>query len=172
MSTPRSAASSNLARVDREFASDVEYYLTLEPRQLPSRYLYDPLGSALFDAICELPWYGITRAENRLLAAHRGDVFRRLPGLTTIVELGPGDGRKLQTLVEGTTRPLTAHLIDVSAGALARAAHTLSDAPNVAVVTHEASFDDGLDEIEPDAATLVAFLGSNIGNFDPPASAA
>ena len=38
-----------------EFASDVAYYLLLEPRQLPSRYLYDPLGSALFDANCWLP---------------------------------------------------------------------------------------------------------------------
>ena len=56
---------------------------------------------------------------------------RILRGLTRLVELGPGDGRKLQTLVAGTSEPLTAHLVDVSAGALARAAHTLSDAPNV-----------------------------------------
>jgi uncharacterized SAM-dependent methyltransferase len=51
MSTPHSAASHNVPLVDNDFASDVEYYLTLEPRQLPSRYLYDALGSALFDAI-------------------------------------------------------------------------------------------------------------------------
>ena len=155
------------------FAEDVRYYLQLTPRQLPSRYLYDPLGSALFDAICELPWYGITRAENRLLATHRSEIFAHLPGLTRIVELGPGDGRKLQTLVEGTSGAITAHLVDVSAGALARAAHTLSDAANVTVVTHKASFDDGLEDIAAlpaDGRALVLFLGSNIGNFDPPAS--
>ena len=152
------------------FGEEVRYYLQLTPRQLPSRYLYDPLGSALFDAICELPWYGITRAENRLLAAHRGNVFTHLPGLTRIVELGPGDGRKIETLVQATSHPLTTHLIDVSAVALARAAHTLSDAAHVEVITHEASFEDGLDGIEPSARTLIAFLGSNIGNFDPPAS--
>ena len=45
-----------------KFASDVRYYLGLAPRQLPSRYLYDALGSALFDAICELPWYAIPHA--------------------------------------------------------------------------------------------------------------
>ena len=45
------AASDPSATAAKEFAADVEYYLTLEPRQLPSRYLYDPLGSALFDAI-------------------------------------------------------------------------------------------------------------------------
>ena len=48
-----------------QFAADVQYYLALSPRQLPSRYFYDDLGSALFDAICALPWYGITRAETR-----------------------------------------------------------------------------------------------------------
>ncbi len=54
-----------------QFAADVQYYLTLTPRQLPSRYFYDALGSALFDAICQLPWYRITRAETRLLACAR-----------------------------------------------------------------------------------------------------
>ena len=53
------------------FALDVQYYLSQDPRQLPSRYLYDALGSCLFEAICRLPWYPITRAETRLLAAHR-----------------------------------------------------------------------------------------------------
>jgi uncharacterized SAM-dependent methyltransferase len=42
------------------FAADVRYYLALNPRQLPSRYLYDDLGSALFEAICHLPWYRVT----------------------------------------------------------------------------------------------------------------
>jgi L-histidine Nalpha-methyltransferase len=157
------------------FAEDVRHYLQQTPRQLPSLYLYDALGSALFDAICELPWYAITRAESRLLERHRREIFAHLPGLTRIVELGPGDGRKLQTLVEDTADPLTAHLIDVSAGALARATHTLSDAFNVAVFPHQASFEDGLDAMAHAASgerTLVLFLGSNIGNFDRHASTA
>jgi len=53
-------------------AGDVQYYLTLTPRQLPSRYLYDPLGSALFEAICELPWYRITKTERGLLERSGG----------------------------------------------------------------------------------------------------
>jgi len=157
------------------FAEDVRHSLQLRPRQLPSVYLYDALGSALFDAICELPWYRITHAEMRLLERHRAEIFVRLPELTRIVELGPGDGRKLKTLVDGTSEPLTAHLVDVSAGALQRAAHTLSDALNLRVVTHRASFEDGLDAIvraESSEPTLVLFLGSNIGNFEPHASAA
>ena len=155
------------------FAEDVRHYLQLSPRQLPSRYLYDALGSALFDAICELPWYAITRAEMRLLAAHREEIFAQLAGLTRIVELGPGDGRKLQTLVEGTSLALSAHLVDVSAAALARAGHMLSEARHIAVFTHEGSFEEGLDvlaQLPAEGRTLVLFLGSNIGNFDPPAS--
>jgi L-histidine Nalpha-methyltransferase len=155
------------------FAEDVRHYLQLTPRQLPSLYLYDALGSALFDAICELPWYGITRAENRLLARHRHEIFAQVPGLTRIVELGPGDGRKLQTLVEASTTPLTIHLVDVSAGALTRAANTVSDALHVTVLKHQASFERGLDAIGQDEGrSLVLFLGSNIGNFDRRSSAA
>ncbi len=157
------------------FAEDVRHSLQLSPRQLPSRYLYDALGSALFDAICELPWYGITRGELRLLASHREEIFAQVPGLTRIVELGPGDGRKLLTLVEGTSLALSAHLVDVSPAALARAAHTLSEAGHVAVFTHEGSFEEGLDvvaQLPAEGRTLALFLGSNIGNFDPPASLA
>ncbi len=69
------AASPNASAPAEDFASDVEYYLALEPRQLPSRYLYDPLGSALFDAIGELPWYGITRAEVGLLEQHGREIL-------------------------------------------------------------------------------------------------
>jgi L-histidine N-alpha-methyltransferase len=157
------------------FAEDVRHFLQLSPRQLPSMYLYDALGSALFDAICELPWYAITRAEMRLLERHRAEIFARLAGVTRLVELGPGDGRKLKTLVEDTSEPLTAHLVDVSAGALERAAYTLSDTMSLSVVTHQAPFEDGLDAImreESSDPTLVLFLGSNIGNFDQRGSAA
>ena len=122
---PHSAASQNVPVDLKDFASDVEYYLTLEPRQLPSRYLYDPLGSALFDAICELPWYRITRAELGLLATHARAIFAHTAppsGLSRIVELGPGNGEKLRTLIEAgrrgarrLDRGLQLHLIDVSA---------------------------------------------------------
>lgn len=162
-----------------EFANDIRYYLTLTPRQLPSRYLYDALGSALFEAICELPWYGITRAEGRLLADHRGEVFARLSRLTRIVELGPGSGHKLGALLGGAPRDatsLTVHLIDMSAKALTTATRTLSDIDSLTVMTHQTSFEAGLDvvgRLSHDACrTLVLFLGSNIGNFDPQVCAA
>jgi dimethylhistidine N-methyltransferase len=163
------------------FAGDVEYYLTRTPRQLPSRYLYDALGSALFEAICELPWYRITYAERDLLARCGAAIMARIVPVTTLVELGPGSGEKLATLIEAGRAPgarLTVHLIDVSPTALALASRTLGalDASDsVAVVTHQATYEAGLAELTaarqagPAAGrTLALFLGSNIGNFDPP----
>src|ERR671931_2218590 len=91
--------------VDRDAASpaqfvvDVQYYLAQKPRQLPSRYLYDELGSALFEAICRLPWYPITRAETTLLDAHGRHIFRRVDPVSTLVELGSGSGEKLLRLI-------------------------------------------------------------------------
>jgi L-histidine N-alpha-methyltransferase len=162
-----------------EFADDVRYYLSQSPRQLPSRYLYDALGSALFEAICHLPWYGITRAESRLLDAHAPDILRRLESLATVVELGPGSGEKLRTLLQASTpgrAPLHVHLVDVSPTALQASMQTLGSIDGVDVIGHAMSYEAGLAEAARQTAasgrTLVLFLGSNIGNFDPPGAAA
>ena len=101
--------------------------LALTPRQLPSRYFYDALGSALFEAICELPWYRITRTERALLARCGRSMVSQLDPLGRVIELGPGNGSKLKTLVESgrlphdRARSLELHLIDLSARALADA---------------------------------------------------
>jgi L-histidine Nalpha-methyltransferase len=157
-----------------QFAADVQYYLTLEPRQLPSRYLYDELGSALFDAICALPWYGITRAETRLLARHGRAILAEVPGLTTIIELGPGSGAKLATLVDAgrvSTERLDLRLVDISPSALELAQRTLTALPNVNIVTYADTYEAGLVQAASETVSgraLVLFLGSNIGNFDRP----
>src|SRR5215468_10676475 len=104
MSMPPSVRSTPIAAAVRQFACDVEYYLRLSPRQLPSRYLYDPLGSALFEAICELPWYGITRAERQLIESHGRAILRHVAPLSTLIELGPGSGDKLVALIGGGHR--------------------------------------------------------------------
>jgi dimethylhistidine N-methyltransferase len=174
MSTPHFAASDSTT-AEASLVSDVQYYLNLMPRQLPSRYFYDALGSALFEAICQLPWYRITRAEQRLLATHGRDILSRLQPLTTLVELGPGSGEKLAGLIgAGRVRrsPLTVHLVDVSATALDLAHRTLNELDAVDVVLHEATYETGLREVagghRNDGRLLTLFLGSNIGNFDRP----
>jgi dimethylhistidine N-methyltransferase len=157
-----------------QFAEDVRYYLSQTPRQLPSRYLYDGLGSALFDAICQLPWYGLTRAETRLLVAHAPEVFAALAPLSRVVELGAGSGEKLVTLLAGSRHQLPAHvhLIDVSTLALETASRAVSAFDGVRVVTHQAPYEVGLEDVSREhfsgGRSLVLFLGSNIGNFDPP----
>lgn len=160
-----------------QFAADVRYYLSLTPRQLPSRYLYDDLGSALFESICRLPWYTITRTEMRMLAARGEEVFRRVSTIANVVELGPGNGEKLHTLLTAAprrTQTLDVHLVDVSASALDHASQTIGTVGNLRVHTHRATYDSGLRAAlrQRTGRTLVAFLGSNIGNFDPPGAAA
>jgi len=164
----------DVARQER-FASDVQYYLAQTPRQLPSRYLYDEVGSKLFEAICRMPWYPVTRAEDRLLAAHAGQLFPRPQSISTVVELGPGSGDKLATILAAMAprrRTLDVHLVDVSSTALAVARRTVAAVGDFRVVTHQATYEAGLltaAASRPDDGRLVvAFLGSNIGNFDPP----
>jgi dimethylhistidine N-methyltransferase len=155
------------------FAEDVAYYLTQTPRQLPSRYLYDELGSSLFEAICRLPWYQIARTEQSLLRTHAGAILGRLKPLSTVVELGPGSGEKLITLMEARAeRDVTVHLVDVSPAALDKTSRALAGSASLTIVAHQATYEAGLAAVRRPGGsagqTLVVFLGSNIGNFDPP----
>lgn len=165
---------SHAAAATDRFASDVEFYLMQDPRQLPSRYLYDALGSALFEAICQLPWYPLTRAEGRLLSAHARQLFNAVHPVSTVFELGAGSGEKLAALLTGSAphvRKPVIHLVDISRAALAHATRTLAAVDDLPVVTHEATYEAGLAEFgraRPAGRTLVLFLGSNIGNFDRP----
>ncbi len=169
----RPARSARAEAFGDAFAGEVAAGLSATPRAISPRWLYDGVGSVLFDAICRLPWYPITRAETSLLDRHAGDVAARLPHVAEVIELGPGSGEKLARLLGPIARRavgVTAHLVDVSAEALDAARRTLAAVPRVRVVAHEAEFESGLAAA---AATprrggrLVAFLGSNIGNFDP-----
>src|SRR3954467_9608034 len=177
-----SARAASAPRVDRgqeqrDFARAVGFYLQQTPRQLPSRFLYDALGSALFDAICHLPWYAITRAELGLLERHGSTIGEALGPGTRVVELGCGNGDKLATLLRQAGVPgVHAHLVDLSGTALARSVQALAalDGQDVRVTTHQATYEDGLLALTGADAppTLVVFLGSNIGNFDRPGAAA
>ena len=155
------------------FASEVREYLQRTPRQLPSKYFYDELGSALFEAICRLPWYRITRAESTLLALRAQDVLRPLRRPLSIVELGCGSGEKLAILMAngGEPTPLI-QLVDISAAALDMARYRLQAIGYRDIVAHRSTYEEGLllaaQHRPRDGSLIVLFLGSNIGNFDPP----
>jgi L-histidine N-alpha-methyltransferase len=175
MSMRHSAASSPGEASRTTFAEDVAHSLTLSPRQLSSRYLYDELGLALFQAICHLPWYRLTTIEQALLRTHAPAIFAMLSPVSTVVELGPGSGEKLVTLMAARpTLDVAVHLVDLSQAALDQAGSLLAVRSSLTVVPHLATYEAGLSALGPtiDAAgrTLVVFLGSNIGNFDPPAT--
>jgi L-histidine N-alpha-methyltransferase len=166
-------------RLLAEFAADVRRDLALAPKQLQSKYLYDPLGSSLFEAICRLPWYRITRAESRLLTTHAPEVVTALgeDETATIVELGCGSGEKLVVLAEalqaagGSAR---VHLIDISSQALEQTEQRLTGLRHFSVVGHQSTYEVGLRRAAAARASegpmLVLLLGSNIGNFDAPAA--
>ncbi|MEP7119504.1 MAG: L-histidine N(alpha)-methyltransferase [Byssovorax sp.] len=159
------------------FAADVRRGLLQIPRSLPPRYFYDALGSLLFEAICRLPWYPITRAESGLLDRHAGEMVRRVVGLDRLVELGCGSGDKVAQVASALPPrdlPYEVHLVDVSEQALELSESVLARMPSVVAVSHCAAYEAGLHAATstPGARgpTLVLFLGSNIGNFDPPAA--
>ncbi|MDQ3069496.1 MAG: L-histidine N(alpha)-methyltransferase [Acidobacteriota bacterium] len=155
------------------FARDVAEGFSRTPRSVPPRWLYDDLGSSLFESICQLPWYRITRAEHALIARHGAAVFDALDGDLEIVELGGGNGEKLDMLLDAAARrrrSAAVRLIDISSAALERARERLADRANVtAVHTTRGTYEDAIAALPPTGATrLVLFLGSNLGNFDPP----
>lgn len=161
----------------QDFANDVRRDLSLTPKQIQSKYLYDALGSCLFEAICRLPWYRIARSEGRLLARWAVQVVEPLPDPLTLVELGCGSGEKISMLAEALRsrrRPVSVHLIDISPMALELSERTLGRFEHVSVVGHRATYEEGLRRAAAERSghgtMFVLFLGSNIGNFDPPAS--
>src|ERR1043166_839037 len=87
------------------FAADVRDGLSRPgQKELPSKYLYDALGSKLFEAICELPEYGLTRADERLLRTSAHEIASRVDSDVVVCELGSGSGRKTRWILEALTR--------------------------------------------------------------------
>ena len=161
----------------REFAVAVGDSLRkVGQRELPSMYLYDELGTALFEAITLLPEYGLTRAEERLLRRHAGDMLEHLPPPVAVVELGSGTGRKTRWILEALAdrEPVAYFPIDISAAALIKCHQELGNVGAISIVGLEKSYLEGLQDAvarrRPNQALLVLFLGSTIGNFDPPAA--
>src|SRR6202047_4743696 len=161
-----------------EFAADVRAGLTQpDQKELPSKYLYDSVGSALFEAISVLPQYGLTRADERLLRRHADDIVERLPAPVVVAELGSGSGKKTRWILKALSRcQRTSYCpIEISPSALAMCRRELGDIDSVSIVGFEREYLDGLQEVAARRGEgehlLVLFLGSTIGNFDRPAGA-
>ena len=131
-----------------DFAGDVCAGL-LHPgqKELPSKYLYDEVGSALFEVISVLPEYGLTRADERLLRRHAPDIVTRLKSHAVVAELsGSGSGKKTRWILEALARRqrITYSPIEISPTALARSYNELGQIEHVSIVGYERPYLDGL----------------------------
>jgi L-histidine N-alpha-methyltransferase len=156
-----------------QFADDVHAGLCVPGQKtLPSKYLYDPLGSVLFEAITLLPEYGLTRAEERLLRRYSGEMVRHVQSPAMVSELGSGNGRKTRWILSvlSDREPLSYYPIEISRTALAACESELRDIPSVSIIGVEREYLDGLREVAAlrpaGARLLVLFLGSTVGNFE------
>lgn len=159
------------------FADDVRRDLRKSPKELQSKYLYDALGSSLFEAICRLPWYRITRSELGLLVRYAPRIVSVLREPAMLVELGCGSGEKISVVIDAIAhagQSARLHLIDISEQALRQSERAIGSSAHVSVVGHRSTYEEGLRRAaatrEPGGTMLVLLLGSNIGNFDEPAA--
>jgi L-histidine Nalpha-methyltransferase len=155
------------------FADDVRAGLGAKPKRLPPKYFYDDLGSALFEAICKLPEYYLTRAESEIFERHAAEIVGSLAGPLELVELGSGSATKTRLLIDAilSSQPrLEYHAIDISSEALVTSARVLTEAHSQLSVRAYACDYVSLfasKSLPMRDRTLVLFLGSNIGNYDP-----
>ena len=161
------------ARHVYEFADAVRQGLTKPgQKELPSKYLYDEVGSALFETICVLPEYGLTRADARLLREHSQEIVDRLPSPIQVAELGSGSGKKTRWILEALSRRQKTYYypIEISSSALAACQKELGQIDLVSIVGYEQPYLEGLRAVaerrDDGEHLLVLFLGSTIGNFD------
>jgi dimethylhistidine N-methyltransferase len=157
------------------FHDDVIAGLSRPQKSLPPKYFYDARGCALFEAICELPEYYLTRAELALMRAHVPDMARRLGPRCVLIEYGSGNGRKTRMLIEAL-RPVAYLPIDIARAQLnATAAEIAREFPRLRVVAVCADYSrplalPGLDGLRA-RRRVIYFPGSTIGNLTPPEAA-
>lgn len=152
--------------------SDVVQGLSQTPKTLPPRYFYDDRGSQLFEQICDLPEYYLTRTETAILRDSAADIAR-LTGACEIVELGSGNATKTRILLDAYQQanyPLCYRPIDISAGILESSAHDLLlDYPTLQVQGLVGTYELALQKL---AVThlpkrMICFIGSTLGNLSP-----
>lgn len=164
----------NLVRADARlsFADDVRAGLLAQPKHLFPKYFYDELGSQLFDAVCLLPEYYLTRAENEILTRYADEIIQSVDGHKTLLEMGSGSASKTRLIIEALlNHQPDLHFIpvDISATALENSSRVLLQSyPRLRITAYASDYYDGLAELRKEARgrTLALFLGSNIGNFD------
>ena len=175
------------ARVSQKpemFSRVVANGLSAPQKSLPCRYFYDETGSRLFELICDLPEYYLTRTERSILEHHASQILVTAGDVSTLVEFGSGNACKTRILLDAAhnlaaehpdrARDLEYMPIDISGDFLYSAARSLlEDYPALRVTAIAAEYNDAMALLPVSSAPrLFMFMGSNIGNFAPCEAAA
>ncbi len=155
------------------FADDVRTGLGAAQKHLSPKYFYDALGSALFEAITQLPEYYLTRAETEILNLYAGEMLGALEGPVEFVEFGSGSAQKTRILIgealERQTR-VEYHPIDISGTALvASSSGLIAEYQRLHVTAYACDYFEVLASarLRTSKRVLALFLGSNVGNYEP-----
>jgi dimethylhistidine N-methyltransferase len=155
-----------------DFAQKIAAGLTASPKSLPCAYFYDRLGSRLFEAICEMPEYYLTRAEEAILRAHAEEIAGLFPSGTDLIELGSGNAAKTRLLIEAFLRQdrLRRYVpLDICRPVLQDVSYDLLRTyPTLKVLAIAGDYREAVGHLAAsDApAKLILWLGSNIGNLE------
>lgn len=155
------------------FCDDLLQGLSERQKRIPSKYLYDPAGSDLFEEICTLDEYYIPRVETALLAAHAPEIADLTGDAPAIVEFGSGGGHKVRILLEALSGSALYVPIDISPSALDQSVSTLEqDFPDLQLEPVYADFTAPVALPELNGNRRIGFFpGSTIGNFTRPEAA-
>ncbi|HEY4210870.1 MAG TPA: L-histidine N(alpha)-methyltransferase [Steroidobacteraceae bacterium] len=159
---------------DQTLIADVLAGLKEEPKHLSPMYFYDEHGSHLFDRICTLPEYYLTRTETHILALYAREIASQIGPDAVLVELGSGASTKTRLLLDQMPELAAYVPVDISRSHLFAAARGIRESyPDLEVLPVCADFTQPFAVPTPRRAAdrvVVFFPGSTIGNFDPPAA--
>ena len=164
---PRSDAPTGLA----EDIADIVAGLTAPQKSISPKYFYDERGSRLFDRICELPEYYLTRTEREIMEQCLGEIAALVGPRASVIEFGSGSSKKIRQLLDRLIEPVAYVAVDISAAYLSAMTAALSrDYPNLQIAPVVADFTRPFElpshRVEP-LRNLIFFPGSTIGNFAP-----
>jgi L-histidine Nalpha-methyltransferase len=164
----------DLAPGEESFRDAVLAGLGRPSKALPCKFFYDARGSALFEEICRLPEYYLTRTETAILADQAPEIAARMGSRCRIVEFGSGASRKARILLQTLEAPAAYVAVDISREHLrAAAADIATDFPQLPVIAVCADYTRPfvLPALPDGSPKRVGFFpGSTIGNFEPAAA--
>jgi dimethylhistidine N-methyltransferase len=160
-----------VAAAKQNFREEVLAGLSKSPRQLPYKYFYDERGAQLFQQICELPEYYVTRTEIEILRLYGAEIAKALGSQVELIGLGTGAGTKTRILLEELHNPAVYVPIDISKEQLEKSSARFREMfPNLQVLPVCADYLELFELPLPrklSSRSVVYFPGSTIGNFEP-----